>query len=274
MSDYCSCIICRREFPNKGLHTHFSRVHGTDIEKSKYSSGYNGKYHILAARIEVSKCIAETEYNKSPTYCMGCCNILPYTIRNNKFCNHSCSAKHNNANRGPVSQTTKDAMSAAATGKTYKSEKESTCIVCGSVFNILCGPMLNLTKLRCKNCKHKPRRKASTLDKTKLKDYRLLCKFRFSLNTYPDEFDFTLVKEHGWYSATNKGNNVHGVSRDHMVSVRHGFDNNIDPAILAHPANCALMLHGDNVRKYIGNSITYNELLEKIKDWNIKYPPI
>lgn len=56
-----------------------------------------------------------------------------------------------------------------------------------------------------------------------------------------------------------------------MISVRYGFDNNIDPKIIAHPANCQLLLHGENVSKYTNCSISFEELLEKIKIWDEKY---
>jgi hypothetical protein len=104
-----------------------------------------------------------------------------------------------------------------------------------------------------------------------LTNYRADCKFKFNLADYPDEFDFQLVTEHGWYSAKNRGNNIYGVSRDHMLSVKYGFDNGIDPKILAHPANCRLMLHRDNVSKLSKCSITLEDLLIKIAAWDKKY---
>lgn len=118
----------------------------------------------------------------------------------------------------------------------------------------------------------KPRDYSSyRVNRTELVNYRADCKFNFNLSDYPEEFDFQLVTEHGWYSAKNRGNNIYGVSRDHMLSVRHGFDNDIDPKILAHPANCKLMLHSDNVSKLSKCSITLDELLIKIAEWDKQY---
>ena len=105
-----------------------------------------------------------------------------------------------------------------------------------------------------------------------LVNYRSDCAFKFSLNSYPDEFDFSLITEHGWYKAKNRGDNLYGVSRDHMVSVRYGFDNGIDPMVISHPANCKLLLHSKNVSKGTSCEITIDELLNRIKDWDIKYP--
>lgn len=101
-----------------------------------------------------------------------------------------------------------------------------------------------------------------------LRQYRTDCAFRFSVYDYPDKFDLSLIDKHGWYSAKNRGNNQTGVSRDHMVSVKYGWENGIAPEIISHPANCAIMLHSDNVRKYSKNAITLEQLLEKIKSWD------
>jgi hypothetical protein len=60
-------------------------------------------------------------------------------------------------------------------------------------------------------------------------DYRYL-NYLNSQNNFNDEdyFNFLLVEKHGWYSPTNKNNNLSGVSRDHMFSVREGFEKGID----------------------------------------------
>ena len=108
---------------------------------------------------------------------------------------------------------------------------------------------------------------------TTIKSYRADCAFKFSLNDYPEEFNFTLIETYGWYKPKNKGDNLFGISRDHAVSVRHGLDNNLPAAHLAHPANCVLMPHSKNVSKGTANSITYEELLNKISEWDMKYNP-
>jgi hypothetical protein len=111
----------------------------------------------------------------------------------------------------------------------------------------------------------------STVEKGSLTEYRRLCTFKFSLNDYPDEFDFSLIEKHGWYAAKNHGDNLYGVSRDHIVSVRFGFDNQIDPKIISHPANCQLLRHNENVSKHKKCAMTINELLEKIQKWDDRY---
>lgn len=122
-----------------------------------------------------------------------------------------------------------------------------------------------------RHCVNSKRRELA-YDKNDLSSYRGLCSFKFGISSYPSEFDVSLVEKYGWYSAKNRGNNVNGVSRDHMVSVRYGFDNNIPPEHLAHPANCKLILHSDNVSKGKKCSITYDDLLVLIAEWDMRYP--
>ena len=92
------------------------------------------------------------------------------------------------------------------------------------------------------------------------------------MSDFPDEFDFDLIKKFGWYKAKNRGNNLNGVSRDHMFSVSEGFKQNIDPYLISHPANCKLIIHNDNQKKKHNSSITLEELKLKIKNWDLKYP--
>jgi hypothetical protein len=238
----------------------------------KYSTGYNGKYDILSKRAEKNRDNAVLLYNLTPKICLQCNSNIPYDLRNNKFCNHSCSATYNNLLKLPRSIKSRAKTSESLSGKTYTIIKNVTCCVCNTNFNLAVGTKRNLSKIKCKTC-YRPCRPKRIIDLSKLKDYRLACKFKFSLKDFPNELEFTLIEQYGWYSASNHGNNLSGVSRDHMVSVRYGFDNNIDPKILAHPANCKLMQHSSNISKYVKNSITYEELLVKIKEWDIKYPP-
>lgn len=99
--------------------------------------------------------------------------------------------------------------------------------------------------------------------------FRQLCEFKFSLNDYPDKFDFKLIEQYGWYKAKNRGDNLGGVSRDHMYSVKDGYINNVDPKIIAHPANCKLVRHYDNSKKKDKSSITLEELKKRIEEWKM-----
>ena len=108
--------------------------------------------------------------------------------------------------------------------------------------------------------------------------YRTLCRFTFNVFDFPEEFDLQLLAKYGWFSPNgykrrNTTVNLNGVSRDHLYTVSDGFQNNVDPTILAHPANCSLMVHngpnGNNSKKK--SSITIDELKARIDRWNQKY---
>lgn len=101
--------------------------------------------------------------------------------------------------------------------------------------------------------------------------YKECCSFKFSLNEYPKEYNFTIVEQYGWYKAKNHGDNLNGVSRDHIYSVNESFKKHIDPYIISHPANCRLLRHNDNVSKYDKCDITIEQLINKIKIWHTKY---
>lgn len=101
--------------------------------------------------------------------------------------------------------------------------------------------------------------------------YRHDCAFTFALSDFPDEFDFSFIEKYGWYKAANHGNNLNGVSRDHMYSVKDGFINNVDPKIISHPANCKLVLQRYNSSKCSKSSITLEQLMDRIQKWDIKY---
>jgi len=110
-----------------------------------------------------------------------------------------------------------------------------------------------------------PRRKK--ISKLTYKEYSQMCRFKFTLEEYPKEFDLNLIKEYGWYNKDNPN----GVSRDHMLSISYGWKRNIPPRIIKHPANCQLMLYETNRDKGWRSSLNLGKLLERIKDWNRKY---
>jgi endogenous inhibitor of DNA gyrase (YacG/DUF329 family) len=142
-----------------------------------------------------------------------------------------------------------------------------TCVNCSSPFETI-----KETKKFCsKACAITYRNAIARTRRPALINYRADCAFAFNLKDYPEEFDFSLVEQHGWYSAANRGNNLTGVSRDHMVSVRYGFDNNIPAEHIKHPANCRLLIHSENSSKGTKNHITYEELLNRIAAWDQKY---
>ena len=103
--------------------------------------------------------------------------------------------------------------------------------------------------------------------KTPFALYKQQCLFDFKCHDFPNKFDLDLISKYGWYSPSNKGNNLNGISRDHMFSISEGFKKGIHPSIIKHPANCKLMPHGENQSKRHKSSITLDELLDRIENW-------
>lgn len=198
-------------------------------------------------------------------FCLKCGKELKVGQR--KFCSLSCAA-HINLNRI----------------KKVPREKAVKCAICGSnvittqwtsiIFCDYCKNKKELAKKerRCKNegCNALVEGQKQYCINCRFEYYtvyRPSCKFQFNVNDYPDKFDLNLVKEYGWYSPVNKNNNPYGVSKDHLLSVKDGFDNNIPPEIISHPANCQLILQKKNSSKNRTSSITYEELLIRIRDF-------
>ena len=151
----------------------------------------------------------------------------------------------------------------------HKKEIIKICKYCGAEF------ITNKNRIFCSClCYNRYRKlgKYEDVSDGKLKHlYKSSCQFNFALNSYPDEFDFSLIEKYGWYKAKNRGNNLNGISRDHIYSRDKGFKNLIDPYIISHPANCQLLRHNDNMSKNSDCDIELESLIEKIKNWNQKY---
>jgi hypothetical protein len=178
------------------------------------------------------------------------------TPKKQAYCSRKCANS-----RGPRSEDFKIKVKQKLTIDPHK----KTCPNCSVEF---------ITKRKCqKFCSRKCGRKSRINydDMDPLFLYRQKCGFKFSLSDYPNEFDFSLVEQHGWYKAKNRGDNLNGVSRDHIISVKHGYINNIDPTLISHPANCQLLRHNDNVTKLDKCGMTIDDLIQKIEKWDTKY---
>lgn len=196
-----------------------------------------------------------TKYHTNPNHCNCCKKPLEYDKRKNKYCSNSCATKVNNLierKRGPTAK-----------------EK------------------LPFSKISWMLCKHTNQwfsnrnsdgtiRRTSPYIKTDKEKYYSAARFRFNVYNYPEEFDLSMIETHGWYTCPGKKRkngikNIDGVSRDHLISVSYGFENDINPKIIAHPANCRIMLHSKNKLKHTSCAITLDELLVRIRIWDEKY---
>lgn len=256
----CTCIICKKEYSAKGIYTHVDRSH---LHLPKYSSGNNGKYDEISANAKKKNERRIVDYNLGPTLCEQCLEPIPYLNRKGKYCSHTCSAIASNTNRQPRSLESR--LKTSVTLK--KNRFECRCKRCNKLFVSL----VEETEYCSKKCRNQRKAKKRRKPNPNLEQYRRYCGFRFNLKDYPDEFDFSLLKEYGMYKPKNKGDNLGGVSRDHLISIRYGFDNNIDTEIMSHPANCRLLIHSNNISKGTRCDLTIEELLDRIRQWNEKY---
>jgi hypothetical protein len=218
----------------------------------------NGDKGRLALRKALEKYVTlkQGEITIFDVTCYKCKKLFQVHKRSKKFSSFEqfhCSRKC--ANKRVHSLETKLKISISLSKETFT----RNCEFCDKTFQTK-----SKTQKTCgRSCGAKNRFK----NKNHFREYWWKCQFQFSLNDFPDRFDFSLIEKHGWYKAANHGNNLNGVSRDHMVSIKYGFENSVDPNVIAHPANCQLLRHNDNVSKYSKCSITLNELNERIKIW-------
>ena len=241
---YCS-LTCRNIYVNKYLRD-YKKLKETNKKKKKEK---------------------ENEYLKNPKKCEKCEIIIPFNKKENKFCSKSCSVSFNNSIKEHTTTT-----------KMKISESINKYIEENGIFGCLKGNKIRICKqcnkkhnLRRKYCSDRCLKEYKRRNMTEYQKYKSDSLFKFNLADYSDEFDFSLIRKYGWYSPTNKNNNLNGVSRDHIFSVKEGFELKIDPLLLAHPANCRLMIHNDNISKNKKSDITYEELLKRIEVFEKKY---
>jgi predicted nucleic acid-binding Zn ribbon protein len=212
-------------------------------------------------------------YNKNPKYCKNCNEKIVYSKKQNDFCNGSCSATYINKHRSKLIYSEDGLKSLRESQKRLTEERFPEIKLYGNDPNkceYCCGK-LSYKKRKNRFCSKECRNKFQEKNLNKYQKYYRDSQFKFSLKDYPNEFNFGLIEEHGWYSAANRGNNLYGVSRDHIFSIKEGFRQNIPAELIAHPANCQLMLQSDNVSKFDKADLTEEELRRKINDWNLKY---
>jgi hypothetical protein len=235
--------------------------------------------------------------------CFWCgSGFTSYIKSNRKYCSNSCANSCSNSNR-THSEETKAKIRETMLNKAGNQEsKAETCETIlsedgnqstktkarGTILSEDGNQSTNTnirktasnkvaTKVRkCRTCRvndiHEPRKLICEDCRMQYYEfYRPSCEFDFDVNDFQDEFDLTIVNELGWYSPSNRGNNLRGVSRDHVYSVKDGFINKVDYRLIKHPANCNLMVHSDNSSKHDGSGISLEALYERIAKWDVKY---
>jgi hypothetical protein len=95
-------------------------------------------------------------------------------------------------------------------------------------------------------------------------EYRKKCAFTFDKNvTIVEGYD--RIADVGWYHPKT---NPNGLTRDHILSVKYGFINGVDPKDISHPANCQLLPHSENCSKGARCDFTHDDLRKRIGEWD------
>jgi hypothetical protein len=147
--------------------------------------------------------------------------------------------------------------------------------------SIISGPCSPVYFLTCKHC-YKIFTTRKKLKYCKCCTYlysnhnRNRFKFTFGISKYPELFNMEQIKLLGFYAPGGKsGNwNPNGLSRDHKVSVNEAIKNNYDPYYITHPCNCELMPQTQNNKKKAHSSITYEELIILVEEYETKVAPL
>lgn len=260
----CKNIECEKETNGKNVYCSLSC-------RSYYVNTYHRKYDKLHETIKKKKEDDIKLYNLNPKIC-SCGNNIQYENRFNKFCGKDCVKNNLSINNGIYNISMEDKVimykkvskSLIDYNKSIGNKSRTDIKYCKRCNNI----HTNLYKQYCSdNC----RKLNLYKNKTEFNIYKRLTIFKFALNKYPNEFDFNLIKEYGWYSPVNKRNNLKGISRDHIISVKYAYENKINPLLIAHPANCQLLQQCKNSVKHSKCDIKIDELLERIEKWDNLY---
>jgi hypothetical protein len=263
----CKNIECSNETTGKRVYCSLSC---RNVYVNKYLRNYD-KYQITCKEKKNKK---EENYLLNPKNCKNCKEIISFDKKLQEFCSHSCSSTYTNPNRKGIKHNMSDEGLKILRDSAFRnfSKLKNTdrdnlkkdiiknCPMCSKEFT-------GYKKFCCTDCVKAYKRK----DVDEFKVYKQDTNFKFNLADYKEEFDFGLIEKYGWYLPVNRGNNLEGVSRDHMFSIKEGFKLRINPFLIAHPANCKLIKHTDNISKNSKCSITYDELLERINKFEEKY---
>ena len=260
-SPLVSCIYCKKTKSAKGIFTHYIISH-TEAGKIRNENNLR-KSSIKANKVNEGKYKdIRNQYELSPTICSQCGIALSYEHRHNKFCSKSCSGTSSGFGRTPaMREKQKKALRQTIISKGIipvdlrpphvPHVSTRICVICGKEDK-------TSKAFRHKECLYCQRNTG----------YRVACRFKFNLKDFPEEFDISLITQYGMFSPKY---NPKGLSRDHLLSCHYGKINKIDPLIMSHPANCKLVSQSENSKKHKRSSITYEELLCRIKSWDEKY---
>lgn len=295
-SPLCSCIICHKECSSKGIHSHHRASHTEEGKKRIHELAKIANVNALKSLEEKAR-LLRVEYYHNPNLCSRCNNTLEYDARKSKFCSHSCAAKVNNIGRPSYGHQISVGMNnkyethqKTFVGPTLTLEQKRIIF-----YQNFVGPMRRVQKRvqrkekikfeilgeyekvffpRCKDCCNLFTSKSFLLICSSCIQTRNNNKFRYSFKfnvyDYPDLFDISLLNSVGFYAPGGKSGrwNKTGLSRDHKVSISDARKYDYDNYYISHPLNCELMPHSSNSKKSSSSSMTYEELVFKVNNYN------
>ena len=203
-------------------------------------------------------------YNKNCSFCQKEFIVNSHN-KKQKFCSKSCSAKNTNKKYPIKRNRMKPVQSSMRYRKklrkhvTHKLEHPDILGQYSIIFFCQC--------LHCKKIffsKHKKRYCSEHYNYTNRNNKT---KYRFSKNIIENNqhlFDMSMIEKYGYYHSID---NPTGVTKDHRVSVWESIQNDYDPYYITHPLNCELMLFSDNSSKNEKSSITYDDLVKSVNNY-------
>lgn len=298
----CSCLICHKTVTNRGFSQHYFNSHTPEgqaiVSKTREKNKSFWKESGKLTQNQLDKLDRIAQYNLNPKRCARCSNPLEYQKQHsNQFCSNSCSAQTHNAKRGARSEETRLRIS-----KTLKSKDKKTSLLCKISFCVICHSVIKnrYGKVCSRSCQNKMTSQQRLQHPVKMSQetewkrrYALYCHYadvpvsfdEFKTKKQNDETAWTLYRKQcrflfraklsvlekvkGYDLLKNSNPVYREYSLDHMLSVSYGFYNDVDPTIIAHPANCEVLTISENSRKGSSCSITLEELKKRINDWNI-----
>lgn len=291
MSEFI-CEYCCKEFPSKYSLSGHKRTHTAKEPYKKpvfFCEDLGREATIeLIARVE--------SYNKNPKKCIGCTAPISYKRKENNYCNHSCAATATNLARPPKSaeQRVKISNSMKSYNKTLsktekfkidikrcKTSSRMNKVITRTFLDKNVGPSCKIFHCTCSHCQMKfiTRNQVKYCSNCahlyKSNNNRNQFAFTFNVYKFPELFDLSLITKFGWHSyGGRKLYNPNGVTKDHRVSVNAAIKNSYDPYYIKHPMNCELMRFEDNNKKKTGCSITYEELVSMVDEFDKKTEPM
>lgn len=273
-----TCTECNKSFATAlGLAGH-SRMHG--------NSGGTNKQIMCCCVITRNEVRAThlTQYQNSLISCK-LCNKLFKSEYKAVFCSRSCATTYTNQFKVKSAESNLATSISLKLFNTHNPRPKKAVAVSplkrgSKSTNHADEPKTKQCKIRsfervCYHCTSKfesklKKKYCSSCSPMYMAEARNRFKFTFNVFKYPDLFDLTLLKEVGFYAPRGKSGswNPNGLSRDHRVSVNEAIKNNYDPYYITHPVNCELMPHYQNNSKKTKNSLSYQDLISVVDDYD------